>query len=81
MAEDRKAPVTRKPDGKPAEVSSSGEIDAFLKQARALGAPSEGRGRLIFALDATMSPAEMVAHAVPELLASGPTLASSALEP
>ena len=42
MAEDRKAPVTRKPDGKPAEVSSSGEIDAFLRQARALGAPARG---------------------------------------
>jgi hypothetical protein len=56
MAEDnRKAPVSRKPAGKPAETSSTGEIDAFLKQASALGAPSEGRGRLIFALDATMS--------------------------
>lgn len=32
-------------------------------------------------LDATMSPAEIVAHAVPELLASGPTPASSVLEP
>ena len=55
MAKDSKPPVTRKPEGKPAEASPAGEIDAFLKQARALGAPSEGRGRLIFALDATMS--------------------------
>jgi hypothetical protein len=51
----KKAPVSRKPEGQPAEASSSGEIDAFLQQARALGAPGEGRGRLIFALDATMS--------------------------
>ena len=56
MAEDsRKAPVSRKPAVKLAEASPAGEVDAFLKQARALGAPSEGRGRLIFALDATMS--------------------------
>src|SRR5688572_12834373 len=55
MVKDSKPPVARKPDGKPAEVSPSSEIDAFLRQARAMGAPAEGRGRLIFALDATMS--------------------------
>ena len=55
MAADRKAPTARKPDEKPPEVSSRGQIDAFLRQARALGTPSECRGRLIFALDATMS--------------------------
>jgi hypothetical protein len=55
MAKDNKPPVARNPDGKPAEVSSAREIDAFLRQARAMGAPAEGRGRLIFALDATMS--------------------------
>jgi hypothetical protein len=55
MAKDSKPPVARKPDGKPAEVSPSSEIDAFLKEARAMGSPAEGRGRLIFALDATMS--------------------------
>jgi hypothetical protein len=55
MAEDRKAPVTSKRGSQPAETSSSADIDAFVRQARALGAPAEGRGRLIFALDATMS--------------------------
>jgi hypothetical protein len=56
MAEDsRKTPVSRTIEGKPAAASSSGDIEAFLRQARELGAPSEGRGRLIFALDATMS--------------------------
>lgn len=55
MAEDRKAPVTRRGEQRPAEASSSGEIDAFLRQARTLATPTEGRGRLIFALDATMS--------------------------
>lgn len=38
----------------PAERSSSSEIAAFLKAAKSL-ASSAGRGRLIFALDATMS--------------------------
>ncbi len=51
----RKTPVTRKRGSRPAETSSSAEIDAFVRQARTLGAPVEGRGRLIFALDATMS--------------------------
>lgn len=55
MAENRKTPVKGSPNGKPVEASPSAEIDAFLRQARALGTPSEGRGRLIFALDATMS--------------------------
>ncbi len=55
MAEDKKAPATRRGEQRPAEVSSSAEIDAFLRQARTLAAPGEGRGRLIFALDATMS--------------------------
>jgi hypothetical protein len=40
------APATRSPSG--------GAIDAFLEKARAV-APASGRGRLIFALDATMS--------------------------
>ena len=41
----------------PAPVSSKPEIKAFLDQVRALGPSSAlgGRGRLIFALDATMS--------------------------
>jgi hypothetical protein len=33
----------------------SNAIDAFLEKARSVAAPGEGRGRLIFALDATMS--------------------------
>lgn len=40
----------------PETVSSRGEIDAFVKRARELGPRMDGkRGRLIFALDATMS--------------------------
>ena len=40
-----------------AAPSARAEIDAFLKRARTVGAPGEAgkRGRLIFALDATMS--------------------------
>jgi len=56
MAEDRKSPA---PAGTtaPAAGSQRAEIDAFIKRARTLGAPREAgaRGRLIFALDATMS--------------------------
>jgi hypothetical protein len=55
MTDDRKSSITRKSGTGPAETSSSAEIDAFVRQARTLGAPVEGRGRLIFALDATMS--------------------------
>ena len=39
----------------PAERSSSGEIDAFLAQASRVPALSQVKGRLIFAIDATMS--------------------------
>jgi len=41
----------------PAPASSRAELDAFLGQVKALGpaARADGRGRLIFALDATMS--------------------------
>jgi hypothetical protein len=41
----------------PAPVSSKPEIEAFLERVRALGPSSAegGRGRLVFALDATMS--------------------------
>jgi hypothetical protein len=55
MAKDTKPPAeTRK---QPAAASPRAEIDAFLKQVKSLGAagPSGQRGRLIFALDATMS--------------------------
>ena len=50
-----KMPVRR--GGEPATASSRGEIDAFLAQVKSIG-PATGsglRGRLIFALDATMS--------------------------
>src|SRR5262245_44072548 len=56
MAKDRTpAPTERGTD--PAKASSRGEIDAFLNQVRSLGPAVEAgqRGRLIFALDATMS--------------------------
>ncbi|HYA79468.1 MAG TPA: VWA domain-containing protein [Methylocystis sp.] len=36
-------------------TGKSAEIDAFLKEVRGLAPVGEGRGRLIFALDATMS--------------------------
>jgi hypothetical protein len=44
-------------DQPPAPASPKPEIDAFLQKVRALGATATagGRGRLIFALDATMS--------------------------
>lgn len=57
MADDRKAPVTKGPASTPQAGSSRSEIDAFLKTARSMTstrAPGT-RGRLIFALDATMS--------------------------
>jgi hypothetical protein len=62
MADQRgdKTPVQREPtrrDKTPATTSSRAEIDAFLEQVKGL-APAAGngqRGRLIFALDATMS--------------------------
>jgi hypothetical protein len=38
-----------------AERSSRAEVDAFLKQVRELQPAASGRGRLIFAMDATMS--------------------------
>jgi hypothetical protein len=56
MVEDRKTPA---PAGAkaPATGSPRAEIDAFIKRARTLAPPREPgtRGRLIFALDATMS--------------------------
>lgn len=45
------------PDRTPAAASSRAEIDTFLSRVNALGpvAEANGRGRLVFALDATMS--------------------------
>jgi hypothetical protein len=54
-ADDKRTPATRNRPATPAEASSRGEIDAFLNAARSLAPAGEGRGRLIFALDATMS--------------------------
>jgi hypothetical protein len=56
MAKDR-TPATTEGRNQPAAGSSRAEIDAFLSQVKSLGpAPTSGeRGRLIFALDATMS--------------------------
>src|ERR1043166_4586051 len=44
-------------ESKPAAVSPRAEVDAFIKRARTLAPATEPgkRGRLIFALDATMS--------------------------
>src|SRR5439155_24871939 len=59
MADDRSdkptTPTTR--DRAPAAVSARAEIDAFLAQVKSLGPTTAAgrRGRLIFALDATMS--------------------------
>jgi hypothetical protein len=58
MAEDEKKTPTRRPERTdPAQTSSRPDIDAFIQRARTLApAPDAGkRGRLIFALDATMS--------------------------
>src|SRR5713101_2611697 len=51
----KKTPVSRDDAATPATSSSKSEIDAFLERARTLAPSGDGRGRLIFALDATMS--------------------------
>jgi len=50
-------PAPTRPAGEPAAASSRPEIDAFINRARTMGPSVEAgrRGRLIFALDATMS--------------------------
>jgi hypothetical protein len=53
MAEDKRAPAKR---GEQAPAKSpKSDIEAFLEKARTLAPAGDGRGRLIFALDATMS--------------------------
>ena len=54
---DEKTPARTDAPGKPApKHSDSAAIDAFVRQARAMAAPAgNGGGRLILALDATMS--------------------------
>src|SRR5262245_11232613 len=56
MAKDR-TPAPTEGRNQPAASSSRAEIDAFLNQVKALGPATQSgqRGRLIFALDATMS--------------------------
>ncbi|MBD0416320.1 VWA domain-containing protein [Oryzicola mucosus] len=41
--------------GKPVERSDSKAVDAFVRQARAMATKQQGGGRLVLALDATMS--------------------------
>src|SRR5437588_12960502 len=58
MARDRSnAPAPTSAGGEPAAASPRAAIDAFLSQVRSLAPATEPgrRGRLIFALDATMS--------------------------
>ena len=56
MADNKRAPAKAKPAGKPSAGTKSAEIESFLAEARTLApAVGTGRGRLIFALDATMS--------------------------
>jgi hypothetical protein len=51
-----RTPVRRPDEKSPERVSSRADIDAFVERARAVGPRTDGkRGRLIFALDATMS--------------------------
>lgn len=54
MAE-RKAPAKTTSGNVAAKASSRGDVDAFLKEVRGLQPAASGRGRLIFAMDATMS--------------------------
>src|SRR5258707_5786007 len=56
-APDDRAPVPIGKDTTPAGTSSRADIDAFLQRVRTIerAAPTGKRGRLIFALDATMS--------------------------
>lgn len=50
-----KAPANTKTSDVARKPSSRGEIDAFLDQVKTLQPAASGRGRLIFAMDATMS--------------------------
>jgi hypothetical protein len=52
---DPKAPAQTKTGDVTRKPSSSAEVDAFLNKVRTLQPASSGRGRLIFAMDATMS--------------------------
>lgn len=56
MTRDNSTP-SKRPDSRPDDSSSRAEIDAFLEKARGMTSSRQpgARGRLIFALDATMS--------------------------
>ena len=47
--------ITARPGQAPEAVSSRSEIEAFLREAGQIAPAAQARGRLIFALDATMS--------------------------
>lgn len=56
MSEEKRPLPVGKPATPPEKRSSAGEVDAFLKQVKAVSAlRAPGNGRLILALDATMS--------------------------
>jgi hypothetical protein len=54
--DDKRTPAARRETNKPAAAGSpKSDIADFLEKARTMAPAGEGRGRLIFALDATMS--------------------------
>ena len=53
--DDTRTPVARPAEKAPSSGSSRRDIDAFLSRVKTAPAVATGRGRLIFALDATMS--------------------------
>jgi hypothetical protein len=55
MAADSKTPVKKQDGAVEAPRSSSAEIDAFLARVKTMTPAGSGHGRLIFAMDATMS--------------------------
>ena len=55
MTTEKKNTSVSRDSGQTPAASSKSEIEAFLERARMLALAGEGRGRLIFALDATMS--------------------------
>lgn len=52
---DRKTPATTPKGDVGPQSSGSADVQAFIKQAQALSANATGKGRLVLALDATMS--------------------------
>jgi hypothetical protein len=54
-SDEKKVPAGKMSGQQPAKGASRSDIDAFLRDAKALAPAAGGGGRLIFALDATMS--------------------------